>query len=156
MPFEAAHVGLTGLGPVLLQQLVGAAQVILVPGEACEVHVGDVIGPTEVVVDRRQLVPTLLGEPLGFVRFVFPLLCHLFAQPGRPLARSGRLRARPRGLFGHAGADGLPRARDHAGSDQQQQKARRRSNGVRYLRAELPQPVAGAPAEPASTGSWAR
>ena len=86
MPFEAAEVGLAGPGPVFLQQLAGAAQVVLVPGDAGEVHVGDVIGPAEVVVDGRQLVPTLLGELLGFVRFVLPLLCHLFAQPGRLLA----------------------------------------------------------------------
>ena len=48
-----------------LQQLAGAAYIVLVPGDASEVHIFRVMVAPQVFVEPRQLVPSLLGLPPG-------------------------------------------------------------------------------------------
>ncbi len=83
MPFEPAEIGLAGPGPVVLQQLVGAAQVVLIPGDAGQVHVGDVTGPSQGVVHGRQLVAPLFGLRPGVVGLALAALGPLSATVAR-------------------------------------------------------------------------
>lgn len=74
IPLKTPQVGLTGSRHVLLEQLPNPNEVVLFPSVLGQVHVRDIIGPTQGLIKVGQLIALLFGVAFRLVGFAFLVL----------------------------------------------------------------------------------